>query len=56
MELYVPIIGLVVAVFTLIYLALRTRVHILVAMLIAASIAGLSGGLPVGKAPLPPVR
>lgn len=45
MELYVPIIGLVVAVFTLIYLALRTRVHILVAMLIAASIAGLSGGL-----------
>lgn len=45
MELYVPIIGLIVAVFTLIYLALRTRVHILLAMLIAAAIAGLSGGL-----------
>lgn len=45
MELYVPIIGLVVAVFTLIYLALRTRVHILIAMLIAAAIAGLTGGL-----------
>lgn len=45
MELYIPIIGLVVAVFVLIFLVLRTRVHPLIAMLIAAAIAGLTGGL-----------
>ncbi|MBS9427386.1 GntP family permease [Photorhabdus akhurstii] len=45
MELYIPVIGLGVAVFTLIFLVLRTRVHALLAMLIAAAIAGLSGGL-----------
>ncbi|OTA15040.1 gluconate permease [Xenorhabdus vietnamensis] len=45
MEFYVPIIGLGVAVFTLIFLVLRTRVHVLIAMLIAAIIAGISGGL-----------
>ncbi|MGQ8774873.1 GntP family permease [Serratia sp. NA_112.1] len=45
MALYTPIIGLVVAVFVLIFLVLRTRVHALLAMLIAASIAGISGGL-----------
>ncbi|MDX7988545.1 GntP family permease [Xenorhabdus sp. 12] len=45
MESYIPIIGLGVAVFTLIFLVLRTRVHVLVAMLIAAIIAGTSGGL-----------
>ncbi len=45
MALYTPIIGLAVAVFVLIFLVLRTRVHALLAMLIAASIAGISGGL-----------
>ncbi|WP_127959459.1 GntP family permease [Serratia microhaemolytica] len=45
MTMYTPIIGLAVAVFVLIFLVLRTRVHALVAMLIAASIAGLTGGL-----------
>ena len=41
----VSVIGLVVAIFVLIYLVLATRVHALVAMLIAASIAGITGGL-----------
>ncbi|PHM73356.1 GntP family permease [Xenorhabdus kozodoii] len=45
MAFYIPIIGLGVAVFTLIFLVLRTRVHVLIAMLIAAIIAGISGGL-----------
>ncbi|WP_439153537.1 GntP family permease [Xenorhabdus littoralis] len=45
MEFYIPIIGLGVAVFTLIFLVLRTRIHVLLAMLIAAIIAGISGGL-----------
>ncbi|MER2472388.1 GntP family permease [Photorhabdus laumondii] len=45
MEHYIPVVGLGVAVFTLIFLVLRTRVHALLAMLIAAAIAGLSGGL-----------
>lgn len=45
MALYIPVIGLGVAVFTLIFLVLRTRVHALLAMLIAAVIAGISGGL-----------
>lgn len=40
-----PIIGLLIAVFVLIYLVLRTRVHAFLAMLIAASIAGVGGGL-----------
>ncbi|MBI6549817.1 GntP family permease [Xenorhabdus lircayensis] len=44
-EFYIPIIGLGVAVFTLIFLVLRTRIHVLLAMLIAAIIAGISGGL-----------
>ncbi|CDL80660.1 GntP family permease [Xenorhabdus cabanillasii] len=44
-EFYIPIIGLGVAVFTLIFLVLRTRIHVLLAMLIAAVIAGVSGGL-----------
>jgi H+/gluconate symporter-like permease len=42
-----PIIGLVVAVFVLIFLVLRTRVHPLIAMILAACIAGLTGGLSV---------
>ncbi|MCC8374594.1 MULTISPECIES: GntP family permease [Photorhabdus] len=45
MEHYIPVIGLGVAVFTLIFLVLRTRVHALLAMLIAAAIAGITGGL-----------
>ncbi|SUU98667.1 GntP family permease [Avibacterium paragallinarum] len=36
-----PIIGLIIAVFVLVYLVLKTRVHAFIAMLIAASIAGL---------------
>ncbi len=42
---YIPVIGLAVAIFVLIFLVLRTRVHALLAMLIAATIAGISGGL-----------
>ncbi|MBD2811499.1 GntP family permease [Xenorhabdus sp. Vera] len=49
MEFYIPIIGLSVAVFTLIFLVLRTRIHVLLAMLIAAIIAGLTGGLTMGN-------
>ncbi|MBD2799599.1 gluconate:H+ symporter [Xenorhabdus szentirmaii] len=45
MEFYIPIIGLGVAVFTLVFLVLRTRIHVLLAMLFAAVIAGVSGGL-----------
>ncbi|MCE1782213.1 hypothetical protein LWT85_25900, partial [Enterobacter hormaechei] len=33
MEHYIPVVGLGVAVFTLIFLVLRTRVHALLAML-----------------------
>jgi gluconate transporter len=44
-SLSVPIIGLTVAVFVLILLVLRTRVHPLIAMLVAACIAGTTGGL-----------
>ncbi len=47
MMLPTSVIGLIVAVFVLIFLTLRTRVHILSAMLIAACIAGLIGGLSV---------
>ncbi|MDC9593984.1 GntP family permease [Xenorhabdus sp. IM139775] len=45
MESYIPLIGLGVAVFTLIFLVLRTRIHVILAMLIASIIAGVSGGL-----------
>jgi gluconate:H+ symporter, GntP family len=41
----VPVFGLMVAVGVLIFLVLRTRVHALIAMLIAASVAGLLGGM-----------
>lgn len=44
-ELSVPIIGLMAAVFVLIFLVMRTRVHALIAMLIAACIAGITGGM-----------
>ncbi|MGY4675259.1 GntT/GntP/DsdX family permease [Ursidibacter arcticus] len=43
----VPIIGLLVAVFVLVVLVLRTRVHAFIAMLIASAIAGLIGGMSV---------
>ncbi|HAG2410210.1 TPA: GntP family permease [Salmonella enterica] len=44
-----PIIGLIVAVFVLVWLVLRTRVHALIAMLAAACIAGLLGGMGIDK-------
>ncbi|OHV12838.1 GntP family permease [Kushneria phosphatilytica] len=40
------IIGLGVAIFIMIVLVLRTRVHALLALIIAASIAGIIGGMP----------
>lgn len=48
-HLSVPIIGLAVAVFVLILLVLRTKVHPLIAMITAACIAGVTGGLSVNK-------
>ncbi|WP_128543226.1 GntP family permease [Larkinella soli] len=39
------LIGLTVAVFVLIFLVLRTKVHPLIAMIVAAAIAGITGGL-----------
>lgn len=44
-EMSTPIIGLVVAVFVLVFLVLRTRTHALIAMIAAACIAGLTGGM-----------
>ncbi|PJG86112.1 gluconate:H+ symporter [Conservatibacter flavescens] len=43
----IPIIGLLIAVFVLVFLVLRTRVHAFIAMLIASAIAGLVGGMSV---------
>ncbi|HLL97421.1 MAG TPA: gluconate:H+ symporter, partial [Spirosoma sp.] len=48
-HLSVPIVGLAVAVFVLIFLALRTKVHPLIAMILAACIAGLTGGMTVNE-------
>lgn len=45
----ISVIGLIIAVFVLIFLVLRTRVHVLIAMLTAACIAGLIGGLSVNQ-------
>ena len=42
-----PIIGLAVAVFVLILLVLRTKVHPLIAMIVASCIVGLTGGMSV---------
>ena len=39
------IIGLGIAIFVMIYLVLKTRVHALLALIIAASLAGLIGGM-----------
>ena len=44
-DISVPIIGLAIAVFVLILLVLRTKVHPLIAMIAAACIAGVTGGL-----------
>ncbi|MBD2813483.1 GntP family permease [Xenorhabdus sp. Flor] len=49
MAFYIPVIGLGIAVFTLIFLVLRTRIHVLLAMLIAAIIAGGTGGLSIAN-------
>ena len=38
----IPIIGLIIAVFVLIFLSMRTKVHPLIAMIFAACIAGLT--------------
>ncbi|OZN24657.1 gluconate permease [Actinobacillus seminis] len=43
----IPIIGLIIAVFILVFLVLKTRVHAFIAMLIASAIAGLIGGMSV---------
>jgi gluconate:H+ symporter, GntP family len=40
-----PLLGLLAAVFVLIFLVMRTKVHVLIAMLTAACLAGLTGGL-----------
>ena len=45
----IPIIGLLIAVFVLVYLVLKTRVHAFIAMLIASAIAGLVGGMSVNE-------
>ncbi|MGQ9445660.1 GntT/GntP/DsdX family permease [[Pasteurella] aerogenes] len=45
----IPIIGLLIAVFVLVFLVLRTRVHAFIAMLIASAIAGLIGGMSVNE-------
>lgn len=41
----ISLLGLLVAVFVLIFLVMRTKVHALMAMLLAACIAGITGGL-----------
>ena len=46
-QLSIPIIGLAVAVFILIFLVLRTKVHPLIAMILAACIAGVTGGMSI---------
>lgn len=46
-RLPLPIIGLAIAVFVLVFLVLRTKVHPLIAMILASCIAGLTGGMSV---------
>lgn len=43
----IPIIGLLIAIFVLIFLVLKTRVHAFIAMLIASAIVGLVGNMSV---------
>ncbi len=45
----IPVIGLIIAVFVLIFLVLRTKVHPLIAMIFAACIAGVTGGMSLSE-------
>ena len=44
---HAPVFGLLVAVFVLVLLVLRTKVHPLIAMIAAGCIAGIAGGMSV---------
>ena len=46
-DLAAPVTGLVIAVFVLVFLVLRTKIHVVIAMIAAACIAGLAGGMSV---------
>lgn len=48
-EISTPVIGLIVAVFVLVFLVLRTRTHAVIAMIAASCIAGLIGGMSVDE-------
>ena len=48
-EISAPLVGLVLAVAVLVFLVLRTRVHALIAMITAACIAGVVGGMSVNE-------
>lgn len=48
-EISTPVIGLIVAVFVLVFLVLRTRTHAVIAMIAASCIAGLTGGMSVDE-------
>ena len=48
-EISAPVIGLVIAIFVLVFLVLRTRTHTLIAMIAAACVAGLMGGMSVDE-------
>ncbi|MEP7107009.1 MAG: gluconate:H+ symporter [Ferruginibacter sp.] len=48
-NLSIPIIGLAIAVIVLVFLVLRTKVHPLIAMIAAACIAGITGGMPANE-------
>lgn len=43
------IVGLIIAIFIMIVLVLKTRIHALIALIAAASVAGLIGGMPANK-------
>src|SRR5688500_8017129 len=46
-DLSAPVIGLVIAVFVLSFLVLRTKVHALIALIAAGCIAGVTGGMSI---------
>lgn len=46
---FYPIVGLGVAVLVLVFLVLRTKVHPLIAMIAAACIAGITGGMSINE-------
>lgn len=48
-EISAPLVGLILAVFVLVFLVLRTRVHALIAMIAAACIAGVVAGMSVNE-------